>query len=108
LTPLTFERRARIPPDGRCASADGSFVAPPRWSRCPLGLEFGFMGNVSYVSRVRIERLGGPQRLAFLPAEESPVVFGVHSEVAEHYGVRPEQYPPHATTLDYVVAAAGG
>ena len=29
-------------------------------------------------------------------------------ESLEHYGVRPEQYPPHATTLDYVVAAAGG
>jgi hypothetical protein len=23
-------------------------------------------------------------------------------------GVSPDQYPPHATTLDYVVAAAGG
>jgi hypothetical protein len=62
----------------------------------------------AYVSRVRIERLGGPQRLAHLPAESEPVTFGVHSEVAEHYGVTPEQYPPHATTLDYVVAAAGG
>ena len=66
------------------------------------------MADVSYVSRVRIKRLGGPQRLAYLPAEEEPVVFGVHSEVAEHYGVKPGQYPPHATTLDYVVAAAGG
>jgi hypothetical protein len=66
------------------------------------------VGEVSYVSRVRIERLGGPQRLAYLPAEGEPVVFGVHSEVAEHYGVSPEDYPPHATTLDYVVAAAGG
>jgi uncharacterized OsmC-like protein len=66
------------------------------------------MTDVSYVSKVRIERLGGPQRLAYLPAEGQPVVFGVHSEVAQHYGVRPEQYPPHATTLDYVVAAAGG
>jgi hypothetical protein len=36
------------------------------------------------------------------------VPFGVHSEVADHYGVSPEQYPPHAATLDYVVAAAGG
>ena len=72
------------------------------------GLEFGFVGNVCSVSRVRIERFGGPQRLAFLPSELSPVVFGVHSEVAEHYGVGPEQYPPHATTLEYVVAAAGG
>jgi hypothetical protein len=66
------------------------------------------VGEVSYVSRVKIERLGGPQRLAYLPAEREPVVFGVHSEVAEHYGVKAEDYPPHATTLDYVVAAAGG
>jgi hypothetical protein len=36
------------------------------------------------------------------------VAFGVHSEVAEHYGVDPERFPPRATTLDYVVAAAGG
>jgi uncharacterized OsmC-like protein len=36
------------------------------------------------------------------------VTFGVHSEVAEHYGLSPERFPPHATTLDYVVAAAGG
>jgi hypothetical protein len=62
----------------------------------------------AYVSRVKIERLGGPQRLAYLPAEDQPVAFGVHSEVAEHYGVSPDQYGPHATTLDYVVAAAGG
>ena len=61
-----------------------------------------------YVSRVRIERLGGPQRLAYLPAEPEPITFGVHSEVAEHYGVPPGAFPPHATTLDYVVAAAGG
>jgi len=73
------------------------------------GSEGGYdSGMPAYVSRVRIERLGGPQRLAHLPAEREPVCFGVHSEVAEHYGVSPEQYPPHATTLDYVVAAAGG
>ena len=66
------------------------------------------MADPAYVSRVRIVRLGGPERLAYLPAEETPVIFGVHSEVAEHYGVTPEQYPPHAATLDYVVAAAGG
>ena len=72
-------------------------------------LEAGYgAGMAAYVSRVRIERLGGPQRLAYLPAEDEPVAFGVHSDVAEHYGVSPDQYPPHATTLDYVVAAAGG
>jgi hypothetical protein len=62
----------------------------------------------TYVSRVRIERLGGPQRLAYLPARDEPVAFGVHDEVAEHYGVDPQDYPPRPTTLDYVVAAAGG
>ncbi len=61
-----------------------------------------------YTSRVKIERLRGPVRHAFLPAEKEPVTFGVHSEIAGHYGVSPEDFPPHATTLDYVVAAAGG
>ncbi len=66
------------------------------------------MSNVVYVSHVRIERESGPLRLAYLPAEPVPVRFGVHGAVAEHYGVRPEVAEPHATTLDYVVAAAGG
>ncbi len=66
------------------------------------------MAAPAYVSRVRITRQGGPQRLAYLPAEDEPVAFGVHAEVAEHYGVPPGKFPPHATTLDYVVAAAGG
>jgi len=56
----------------------------------------------------RIERKEGPMRLAYLPAETEPVVFGVHPEVAEHYKVSPSAFPPQATTLDYVVAAAGG
>jgi hypothetical protein len=66
------------------------------------------VGEVVYTSRVRIERLGGPHRLAYLPAEDEPITFGTHSEVAEHYGTDPEKFPPHATTLDFVVAAAGG
>ena len=61
-----------------------------------------------YVSRVRIVRDRGPIRRAFLPAEADPVLFGTHDEVREHYGTAPGQYPDHATTLDYVVAAAAG
>lgn len=64
--------------------------------------------KVVYTSRVRIERQKGPMRLAWLPEEKDPVVFGVHSEVAAHYKVSPEAFPARATTLDYVVAAAGG
>jgi hypothetical protein len=66
------------------------------------------MGNVVYTSQVRIERVRGPLRRAYLPAEPTPVLFGVHGAVAEHYGVDIREHEPHATTLDYVVAAAGG
>lgn len=66
------------------------------------------MGDVAYRSRVRIERVKGPLRRAHLPAEEAPVLFGVHGAVAEHYKVDMKEQDPHATTLDYVVAAAAG
>ncbi len=66
------------------------------------------MSNVAYVSRVRIERIKGPVRRAYLPAETEPVIFGVHGAVAEHYKVPPNVLEPHATTLDYIVAAAAG
>ena len=66
------------------------------------------MGEVAYRSRVRIERVQGPLRRAYLPAEDEPVLFGVHGAVAEHYNVDMNQHQPHATTLDYVVAAAAG
>ena len=66
------------------------------------------MSEVAYRSVVRIERVQGPLRKAWLPAEPNPVLLGVHGAVAEHYG-RPEgSYEPHATTLDYLVAAAAG
>jgi hypothetical protein len=63
---------------------------------------------VVYTSKVRVERVKGPLRRAYLPQEDEPVLFGVHSEVAEHYKVDPHIHEPHATTLDYVVAAAAG
>lgn len=66
------------------------------------------MSDVVYTSQVRIERRRGPLRLAHMPAEDDPVPFGVHGAIAAHYGVSPEVSEPHATTLDYVVAAAGG
>lgn len=66
------------------------------------------MGDVSYVSKVRVEPVEGRIRRAYVPAEEEPVFFGVHDEVAEHYGVEPGAEESHASTLDYVVAATGG
>jgi hypothetical protein len=66
------------------------------------------MSGPTYVSKVRIVREGGPIRSAYLPAEPAPVLFGTHDEVREHYGTAPGLFPDHATTLDYVVAAAAG
>jgi uncharacterized OsmC-like protein len=66
------------------------------------------MSEVVYRSHVRIERVKGPVRRAYLPAETKPVIFGVHGAVAEHYKVPPAVLEPHATTLDYIVAAAAG
>jgi hypothetical protein len=63
------------------------------------------MSDVVYRSEVRIERVKGPVRRAYLPAEQEPVIFGVHGAVAEHYKVPPAVLEPHATALDYVVAA---
>ena len=63
---------------------------------------------VVYTSKVKIERVKGPLRRAYLPEVEFPVMFGVHSEIAEHYGVDTQVHDPHATTLDYVVASTAG
>ena len=65
------------------------------------------MSDVVYVSKSHIERDRGPLRTAYLP-ENASVRFGVHGEIAEHYGVGPDVSEPQATTIDYVIAATGG
>ncbi|NIR65570.1 MAG: hypothetical protein GWN00_23155 [Aliifodinibius sp.] len=66
------------------------------------------MSDVIYISKIRIERKRGPLRYAYLPTEDEPVPFGVHSEIAAHYGAKMDVNESHAATLDYVVAATGG
>jgi hypothetical protein len=66
------------------------------------------MSEIAYVSRVKVERLRGPLRRAEVPGEDEPVYFGVHDEVAAHYGVADPGEAERATTLDYIVAAAAG
>ena len=63
---------------------------------------------VAYRSKVRIERVKGPIRRAYVPSHDGPVMLGVHSEVAEHYGVDNTKVDPYTTTLDYVVMATAG
>jgi hypothetical protein len=65
--------------------------------------------EVVYTSRVQVERVKGPFRRAYLPAQEEAISFGMHSEVAAHYGEDPnDEMLVHPTTLDYVIAATGG
>jgi hypothetical protein len=67
------------------------------------------MSEVVYTSKVRIERLKGALRRAYLPGESQPVTFSVHGAIAEHYKVDPAILgEPHAATLDYVIAATAG
>lgn len=66
------------------------------------------MTTTVYTSHSTVRRIGGKLRSASLPAEDDPVLFGVHGAIAKHYGVDMQDETPHATTIDYVVAAAGG
>lgn len=64
--------------------------------------------DVVYNANIRVERIAGPLRKAFLPEEDDPIFFSVHTDIADHYGVDPALVETHATTIDYLVAAAGG
>jgi hypothetical protein len=64
--------------------------------------------EVVYTSRVRIERIRGPLRRGYLPAETEPTYFSTHSQIAEYYKHDPSVHEERATTLAYVVAATAG
>jgi hypothetical protein len=67
------------------------------------------MSTIAYTSRIRLERRKGPLRIAYLPGEAQPVTFSVHGAIAEHYKVDPASLTePHASTIDYVIAATAG
>jgi hypothetical protein len=67
------------------------------------------MADITYISHVRLERVKGPLRIAYLPGEAHPVSFSVHGAIAQHYKVDAARLPEsHAATIDYVIAAAAG
>ena len=67
------------------------------------------MSDVVYRSRVRIERIKGPLRIAYLPGEPQRVTFSMHDEIAQHYRIDPATFTdPHAATIDYVIASTAG
>lgn len=64
------------------------------------------MSEPLYTSRVRIERVNGPIRHAYVAPFTEPIRFGVHGAVKQFYGVEPDEELP--ATLDHIVAAVGG
>ena len=64
------------------------------------------MADEVYTSRIRIERVRGPIRHAYIAPFQEPVRFGVHGAIKRFYGVEPDEEVP--ATLDYMVAAVGG
>ena len=64
------------------------------------------MGKLIHTSKVSNEQLQRPIRHAFIEHFEEPTYYGVHTAIADFYGVTPEtEYP---STLDHIIAAVGG
>ena len=63
------------------------------------------MSEVVYRSQVRIERVRGPIRKAYLPAETGPVVFGVHGFFADRCPVYRTLKPAIAITTELIFEA---
>lgn len=65
------------------------------------------MGEPIELTKIRIVQEEPPNRLAYIAGfEDEPLVFGVHGGVKQFYGY--EGDVAHPSTLDHIVAAAGG
>jgi hypothetical protein len=90
-----------------------SIAARPGWSSDKNGVVIGvaeqkegLVAEVVHTSRLRLERVAGPIRHAYLEGFTEPIRFGVHGGIKAFYGVEPEEEVP--ATLDYIVGAVGG
>ena len=64
------------------------------------------MADAVYTSRIRIERVKGAIRHAYVEPFGEPIRFGVHGAIKHFYGVEPDEEIP--ATLDHIIAAVGG
>ena len=64
------------------------------------------MPDPIYTSRIRIEKIKGPLRHAFIEPFSEPVRFASHGAIKHFYGHEPEVELP--ATLDHMIAAIGG
>ena len=60
--------------------------------------------RTTYMAEVHVRRRDGPVKLVGLPGEADAVTMGSHPGIAPHINADPD-LAPHASTLDYVVAA---
>ena len=64
------------------------------------------MGELIHTSHIRIVQDRRPLRRAYIEHFSEPILYGVHSAIADFYGVSPEtEYP---STLDHLIGAVAG
>ncbi len=64
------------------------------------------MGKPIHTSHIRIVQDRRPLRRAYIEHFEEPTLYGVHTAIADFYGVKPEtEYP---STLDHLIGAVAG
>ena len=64
------------------------------------------MAELIHTSRIRLEKIKGPLRHAYIENFETPISFGVHGGIKKFYGIEPDEELP--ATLDHMIAAVGG
>ena len=64
------------------------------------------MGQLVHTSHVRVEKIKGPIRDAYIENFRDPIRFGVHGGIKKFYGLEPEEEWP--ATLDHMIAAIAG
>ncbi len=64
------------------------------------------MGELVHTSKIRVVQEERPLRLAYIEHFTEPVKYGMHTAIADFYGVTPKE--EHPSTLDHLIGAVGG
>jgi len=64
------------------------------------------MGELVHTSHIRIVQEERPLRNAYIEHFPEPTPYGIHTGIANFYGVKPKEEFP--STLDHIIGAVGG
>ncbi len=64
------------------------------------------MGEIVHTSHIKIIQQKRPLRHAFIEHFKEAIPYGIHTNIADFYGVKPEEEYP--STLDHIIGAVGG